>query len=223
MATIDRTSIEDAQKQIGTFIPSKPTREAFFHFLADMILYAHSIDRGNWNLNLDKAGRFLQFNTGQEYCLTISTEGTFLVCLKEPLRQIIAENVFDIEFRGYLSKKRKTSRRLEEVPDCLAKVPGSVGCLIQHEYVIAYIPYFQHPVQQFIDVAMRETTILPKMKNAHSSGSIAYVSRITQRYIPNPYYIIEDIAFQASQEKLALRARSMTDDELRKVITRQQQ
>jgi len=111
MPTIDRSSIKDAQRQIETFIPNKRMREAFLHFLADMILYANKINRDNWNLNLDKAGRFLQFNTGQEYCLTISTQGTFLVCLREPLREVIEGKPFEIEFRGYLSKKRKTSQK----------------------------------------------------------------------------------------------------------------
>jgi predicted HNH restriction endonuclease len=85
------------------------------------------------------------------------------------------------------------------------------------------MPYFQQPVQQFIDVAMRETTILPKMQHAHSCGSIAYISDMTQRVLPNPYYVVEETVFYATQEKLALKARSMTDSALQSAIARQPQ
>ena len=219
MSLIDRSSIEDAQRQIELFIPDNKMREAFIHFLADMILYANGIDRGNWNLNLDKGGKFLQFNTGQEYCLTISPQGTFMVCLKDRLRKTIEGKLLDIEFRGYISKTKKTSNKLEDIPDCLVKVPGSVGCLIRHEHITAYLPYFREAIKQFIDVAIRETTILPKMKNAHSIGSIAYVAKITRKNIPNPYYtIIEEKEFQESQEKLVARAKRMTDSELQNAV-----
>lgn len=222
MALIDRNSIEDAQKQIEIFVPDQPIREASLHFLADMIEYAHHIDRGNWNLNLDKDGNFLQFNTGQEYCIVICYQGIFLVCLKEAVQRVITAKTFDIEFRGYLNKIKKTSYALENIPDLLVKVSGSVGCLIRYEHLIDYMPYFQEPVRRFINIAIRETTILPKMKNAHSLGSIAYISKITHKNIPNPYYIIEEQDFQRLQERQVKKARMMTDGDLEKAIARGQ-
>lgn len=223
MALIDRNSSEDAQKQIETFIPDKNIREASIHFLADVIGYAHRIDRGNWNLNLDKGGKFLQFNTGQEYCIVISVQGMFVVCLKEAIQKTITGKSFDIEFIGYLSKVKKTSHTVENIPDLLVKVPGSVGCLIRHEHIIGYLPYFREPIQQFIDVAIRETTILPKMKNAHSIGSIAYLSKITHTDISNPYYTIEEQEFQKLQERLLKKTKNMTDIDLQKALSHGQE
>ena len=219
---IDRNSIEDAQKQIEIFVPDKSIRNASIHVLADMIEYAHHIDRGNWNLNLDKGGNFLQFNTGQEYCIVISYQGIFLVCLKEAVQQVLTGKTFDVEFRGYLNKVKKTSSTLENIPDLLVKVSGSVGCLIRYEHLIDYISYFQEPIRRFISVAIRETTILPKMKNAHSLGSIAYISKITHKNIPNPYYTIEEHDFQKLQERLLKKAKMMTDDDLQKTLARGQ-
>jgi len=221
MSLIHRDRIEDAEGQVEAFIPDETTRVTFIHFLADMIVYANKIDRGNWNLNLDKVGGFLRFNVGQEYCIYISPRDTFAVCMKDTLQKILAGKSLDIVFTGHVRKAKKTSRLLEDIsdlPDCLAKVPGSIGCSFQHEHIVAYVPYFRKLVPQFIEIAIRNTKILPQMKNAHSFGAIEYLSRITHKEMPNPYYTLEEHEFQKLQDNLLKEVRKMTEAELLKAI-----
>ncbi len=199
MLSTRRDSIEDSERLVEAFIPDKEARETLIDFLADMIVYAHSSDPGNWNLNLDKEGGFLRFNVGQEVCVHISPHDVLIVSLKDSVQKTIADQPVDMEFRGYLGKARKITRLLENVPewpDFLTKVSSSIGCSFRHEHIIAYLPFFRKSVPEFIDVAVRKTKISSGMKNAHSVGSIKYISKVTHRDIPNPDYTLEEEDFE---------------------------
>ncbi len=214
MQLIDRKSVIDAQRQIEEFIPNRETREPIIDFLAEMIIYANGLNRSNWNLNLDRTGNFLRFNTGQEYCIQISSQDTLVLCLKQSLIKSLPEKDMDIEFLGYSGKEKKLSRSLQDISDCLVKVPGSVGCLIKHDNIKEYLPFLREANIKFIDIAMTKTTILTQMKNAHSSGSIEYLSKTTNKTIPNPIYENDEQESERLRRKIIAKAKRLTDMEL---------
>lgn len=219
MPLIDRSNISDAQRQIEEFIPDWDTRQSLLAYLAEMIVYANGINRSNWNLNLDVNGNFLRFNTGQEYCIEIFPQVVLVLCLKQILEKSIAEKDVDIEFKGHNGKLQKISRRLQDTPDCLVKVPDSVGCFIKYDNIREYLPFLREANLKFIDAAMTKTTILPQSKNAHSIGSIEYLSETTHKRIPNPRYEMEGKEFQAIQDKLIAKARRMKDADLKRHVS----
>jgi hypothetical protein len=217
MWQIDRSSFKDAEKQFEIFIPDKDVRDICIKFLAEMIVYANGVDCTNWSINLDIQGKLIRFNTGQEYCISINKKSILIICLKDIIKTI-DNRVVDIEFLGHDGKIGKKSRNLHEIPDCLENVPGSVGCIIMYENLKEYLPFIREANKEYIDFAMRNTIILPKMKNAHSSGMIEYLSEITGKKILNPFY--KAIESQKLQEKYSREAIDMSDRELEEKILR---
>jgi 5-methylcytosine-specific restriction endonuclease McrA len=220
MPLIDRNKITDAQRQIEKFIPDQDTRESLLAYLAEMIVYANGINRSNWNLNLDIRGGFLRFNTGQEYCISIFPQAVLVLCLKQVLKKSIDGKDMDLEFTGYDGKLQKTSHNLQNTPDCLAKVPDSVGCFIKSDNIGEYLPFLREANVKFIDFAMTKTTISAQSKNAHSIGSIEYLSKTSHKKIQNPRYEMDEMEFQSIQDKLLAKSKRMTDVDLKKQLSK---
>jgi len=213
---ISRESFRDAKKIIEIFIPEAKLRKTILDFLADKIIYAHKINENNWNLNLDKNGRFLRFNTGHEYCIQISKDNILVLCIKEKLKKLIKGKNLNIVFQGYSPAKDKIqSKDLSKIPDCLAKVPNSVGCVIQHENFHKYISIIDKANNDFIKFAIQNTTMLPVMKLAHSSGAIKYIKNITDKDIPPPIYTISFEHIVKFEEKTQDEIKKLPPDELR--------
>ncbi|MBD3385573.1 hypothetical protein GF407_11690 [candidate division KSB1 bacterium] len=131
MQYLNRKSIQDTQKLIEKFIPDKEIRLILLNFLADQVDYAHILNDSNWNLNLDKNGKFLRLNTGHEYCIQISNENVLILCIKDVLEKGLKGIDLNIDFQGYSGRNRIISKNLYDIPDCLIKVPNSVGCIIK--------------------------------------------------------------------------------------------
>ena len=106
MPSINRNNVDDAKKQIEDFLPDKNIRTILLKFLAESIIFADRLNKANWNLNLDKNGKFLRFNTGQEYCIEISHDKTLVLCIREILRKNIKGRL-DIEFHGYSGRSEE--------------------------------------------------------------------------------------------------------------------
>ena len=195
MPKINRESPEDAQKIIDEFIADESAKHEILLFLTNAIIFANDLNHQNWNLNLDKNGGFIRLNVGQEYCIQISSRRVYVLTLKEYVREKLAETQLDIEFIGYDGEKDVTMPDLENVPDMLTKVPGSVVCSIKNQNLISVLPYLEEANRKFIIYAIENTAQLPKMIRAHSTGFITYLSQYCQKNIPNPAYIGNDAGF----------------------------
>lgn len=211
---IDRNSIEDAEKIVNEFLPDRSIREILLNFLADSITYSHSLDCANWSLNLDKDGKFIRFNIGQVYCVTIYPSESLVLCLRNKLKKNLMQKDVLIDFVGYEKKKEIRNSDIDKVPDCLVMVPDSVGCYFKHEKARKCLEIIKNSNRDFIKFAIKRTNILPNIRNAHSTGIIEYISRKVKKSIPNPLYSITEGEYCAFQDKLLVRAKKMTDLEL---------
>ncbi len=214
---IDRNSAKDARETIEGFIPDEQSRKSCLNFLHEMILYSNSIDSTNWNLNLDKDGWFLRFNTGQEICIAIDFEFIHVLCLKNVLEKALDRFISDDDF--------------VETTYTLKKVPGSISYKISQKSFKKYLSIIHEACLKFIDIAIRKTKIHTNSKAAHSTGAIAYLSEYLKKKTPNPAYIADEIVseknpkdlideteFQREQEKTIEKARRLSDAELERKI-----
>lgn len=176
MPNIDRNSIKAAKKITEDFIKDRTIRETVLRFLFDSIKHANSLKANNWNLNLDKNGQFIRLNAGHEYCIEIFKDKIIILCLKESLKKQLQGKNTDITFKGYNKNEKILSKKLNEVPDCLVKVPDSVACYIEHNKILNYISLLKKSNLDFIEYAILNTTQLPSMRNAHSIGFIEYLN-----------------------------------------------
>ncbi len=212
---ISRNSVNDAKYLFEKFVPSFLNRKILIEFLADKIIYASKINNANWNLNLDKNGNFIRFNTGHEYCIQITKEKILILCLKKELKNFITKEKPDIIFQGYSNSSKIKSQNLDDTPDCLAKVPDSVGCLVKFENFKKYISILDHANKSFIKYAINHTKILPNMKYAHSFGAIKYVEIIAKKNIPNPLYTLSHEEFERYKNKIQKETKKLSLDELK--------
>ncbi len=178
MSKIDRNKIEDAKMITERFLMDKSVRYDVLKFLSKSIIWANQLNPENWNLNLDKNGQFIRFNVGHEYCIEIFQEQISILCLKEVLKQDLQSKKVKIQFKGYLNRNKILSNDLNNVPDCLAKVPDSVGCYIEYEQISECLPLLEKANRAFIEYAILNTRQLPVMRNAHSIGYIDYLSKL---------------------------------------------
>ncbi|MBL1173450.1 MAG: DUF3883 domain-containing protein [Chloroflexi bacterium] len=195
MIRVNRESPADAQKIIDEFISNEADKHEILSFLSEAIILANNLNPKNWNLNLDKDGGFVRLNVGQEYCIEIFEGRISILALKEFIQEGLRESQLDITFKGYNGRKKILSSELDGVPDCLAKVPGSVACYVKNHDVKTALPYLREANKQFILFANSHTTQRPLMIQAHSTGFISYLSEYFQKYIPNPSYTGE-VEFQ---------------------------
>jgi len=219
MPSINRDNIQDAEKLIEIFIPEDAARKQLLAFLADEINYAHSLNPGNWNLNLDKNGYFLRFNIGHEYCIQITSKSLLILCLKDDLKRSISDKDIELEFLGYYRKRKVISRNLEDIPDCLAKVPNSVGCIIHdYERIKSHLSFLKSPNRSFIKYAIVHTIMLPVMKQANSIGSIEYLEKFLNKKLPRPLYTFTRDAIEKYEEAQIKKAKKLTNSELEEII-----
>lgn len=178
MPRINRNSIDDSKNIAENFLKDELLRKDTLKFLADGINYANQLNSENWNLNLDKNGNFIRFNVGHEYCMEIFKEEMNILCLKESLKTKINEKEKRIRFKGYLGKKKIFSYDINNIPDCLSKVPDSVGCFIKHDNLRSYLPLLKESNLKFIEIAAIKTRQRPNMRNAHSLGFLEYLNEM---------------------------------------------
>ncbi len=183
---IERHSIEDARKIFEKFILEKDNRNKLLDFLCDSIVYAHDLESSNWNLNLDKNGRFIQFNVGHQYCIRINSRHLLVLCDRTTLKSTFESEQTQIEFLGYKGDQQIRSKNMNEVPNCLVTTKNNIGCLIPIDEVKVYSDYFKKSNRDFIDEAIK-TLLTPNMKEAHSQGAIEYL-RLHSAKVSQPSY-----------------------------------
>ena len=195
--TIDRENVQSAQEIVEKLLPDAKLRKNILHLLSNAICYANELRADNWNINLDKNGKFIRFNVGQEYCITIYKKYSLVLVLKEVLNLTEAASV---QFQGHQGKKKIVSNNLRETPDCLAKVPDSVGCLVSHENIVNILPSLEEANRLFIDYAIRNTKITPLMRMTHSRGLTAYLSQVLSSRTPDPVYTAIDDYYREQEQ-----------------------
>ncbi|WP_420208786.1 HNH endonuclease [Candidatus Electronema sp. JC] len=212
--TIDRENVQSAQEIAEKLLPDAKLRKNILHFLSNAICYANELRADNWNINLDKNGKFIRFNVGQEYCITIYKKYSLVLVLKEVLNFTEAASV---KFQGHQGKKKIISSNLRETPDCLAKVPDSVGCLVSHEHIVNILPSLEEANRRFIDYAIRNTKITPLMRRTHSPGLTAYLSQVLSSRTPDPVYTAIDDDYR-EQEQMEKEVRKLSIHDLEEKI-----
>lgn len=223
MPIFNRENPEDAQKVVDKFITDESSKRSFLSFLIDAIDYANNLGPSNWNLNLDTKGKFIRFNVGQEYCIEIQPKKSYLnfitvLVLKDFIQQKLI-NQLNINFYRDDEINKIPTRDLESIPGALTKVPGSVACYIRFEDIEHTLPYLKEANRKFIDKAIANTRIHPASIKAHSSGFIAYISRYSERSVPNPAYMnLEDEFFQRKSKKENFYVNDIDNSELTQEI-----
>ena len=188
MSKIDRISVTDARRVMEKFVPNERTRNILIDFLSSAIVYAHKLRPENWNVNLDKGGKFVRFNVGQEYCIEINDERILVLCMRDDLKNMFTSPASGVKFRGHHRNEIVDDKNLSSVPDCLKLTKGSVGCLIERDKIEEYLPSLKQTNLNFISKAQR-TCLLSVSEKAHSPGYIKYLSEIRGEDIPNPSYV----------------------------------
>lgn len=174
MAKINRDSFSDAKDTIEQILPDDHIRKLFINFLADSISYADSIKSDNWCLNLDLDGRFLRFNVGQEYCITLYKNELLILCNRTSLKKIMESHDLPIEFQGYSNKQNVFNTDIDKVPNLLAKTKDNVGCILQFSDIEPYIKLLAEANRDFMDGAIK-THLMPIMRNSHSKGAVEFI------------------------------------------------
>ena len=188
---IDRNSVIDAKYIFENFLPDKIIREKIIEFLYETIIYANNFNNENWNLNLDVKGKFIRLNIGQVYCIEIDKKEILVLCDRQTLKPLLSDMDLLINFRGHINKEKIHSKNIDEVPDCLAKVKNSIGCIVKNTEVDA-LNLFRQSNFDFTNNALK-TKISSIMKKAHSKGAIEYLAKIIVGNITNPIYAISDL------------------------------
>jgi 5-methylcytosine-specific restriction endonuclease McrA len=192
MAKIDRNNIEDAKKVFEKLLPDESTRMKLIEFLSDAISYADILNSQKWNLNLDKNGNFIRFNTGHEYCIQIYKNELLILCDRTTLKPIIANYEIPVKYRGHIGRERVHSDNIDNVPDCLAKTKNSIGCLLPLDRAEKYLDFFKSSNKDFIREAIK-TYHMPQMRAAHSRGAVEYLAEMYSNNVSQPIYELTDL------------------------------
>lgn len=155
MLIMDRESFEDAKKVADNLLDNTEVKKSLLAFLSNAIIYSNGLNPNNWNLNLDKNGRFIRLNVGHEYCIEIYKEYAQILVLKNVLIDKLNNQNLKIYFKGYQGKNRVSTEDLSSVPDCLVKVPNSVACHAIHENIVDALPFLEEANRCFISYAIR--------------------------------------------------------------------
>ncbi len=194
MSAINRENVDDAKKVVDRLIPDETIKSSVLTFLSDAIVYANELNPRNWNINLDKNGKFVRFNVGQEYCIEMYSKNILVLALKEYLPEELVENRF-LNFKGYQEKKSIFSTNYRELPDCLSKVTGSIGCIMNYDKnVIPILSYLYEGNHKFIEEAIAHTQIHALSIRAHSPAFIVYLSMHCNKRMVDPLYVEEGIS-----------------------------
>jgi hypothetical protein len=174
MAKINRDSFSDAKNTIEKLLPDSNAQKLFIHFLADAVSYADSLKIDNWNLNLDLKGKFLRFNVGQEYCITLYDKDLLILCNRTTLKNVLTTNTIPIDFYGYNNNQYYRNADIDKVPNLLAKTKDNVGCILQSSDIEPYIGFLKEANRVFIDGAIK-THLMPNMRASHSKGAVEFI------------------------------------------------
>lgn len=212
MVLIDRNSLDDARKYLSRLFSIHGDAQKLAIFLSEKIKLAHSINPNNWNLNFDTNSNFIRFNVGHEYCIDVGKNELLVLCLKSSLPEPFKKANEDFYFRGFSdSKELINSSFFDKTPDCLVKVPNSIGVVFKKNSG-KWLKTISASNDAFIKYALENTSILPQMERAHSVGAVGYLSERTKTDIPNPSFVLKAIV--ENEERMNEKLQQISDEEL---------
>ncbi|MCG5502267.1 HNH endonuclease [Ectothiorhodospira lacustris] len=212
MANIDRNSVIDARNYISKLFAIHTKGDELAFFLASQIMVAHEANPNNWNLNFNLNGKFIRFNVGQEYCIQIYEHEILVLCLKDELPKDCKQSHTDFFFRGYTKGSNAiNTANFNEAPQCLAKVPNSIG-LVFNKNIVDWISAISESNTGFIKYAINHTHILPQMIGAHSVGAVKYLSEVTGIFLQNPSFAFKSIT--ENENRTIKRLKNVSDTKL---------
>jgi|GEM_PF-1019080 len=221
---IDRNSLQDAKKVIESFIPNGNIRKIVLSFLADAIVYANKLNNNNWNLNLDTSAKDIQFNVGGVYSIRIDKEVLLVLCLKKYLPNIIFKNNHkDLLFSSYNGGNGMRSHNFNIVSnyDSLKSIPDSVGIKMFYVHADKYLPRLKASSKKFLEYSIKKTTIRSNMKNAHSTGTIAYLNKYLNRNLDNPQYNLLDNEVSKNELQEKKQIKKLSTQKLENIVKKQ--
>lgn len=174
MAKINRNSFNDAKNTVDKLLPDSNAQKIFIDFLVDAVSYADTLKSDNWSLNLDLKGKFLRFNVGQEYCITLYDNELLILCNRTTIKKVLTTKSIPLEFYGYNNNQYYRNTDIDKVPNLLAKTKDNVGCILQSTDIDPYIVFLTEANKDFIDGAIK-TRLLHNMKAAHSKGAVEFI------------------------------------------------
>ena len=208
-----RQNTVDASKVAQCLTPDPNHRRNILNYLADLIVYAHGTDSSNWNLNMDRKGKFVRFNVGHAYCFTIEQGECLVLCLKQEIKKIRKSAELNVDYVWYEDGKHR-SKYFSESSITLARIPEAVGCYIPNYHMGDYMPLLLNSTRSFVNRATKKTIIQPIMKRAHSPGFIEYLVETTGKDVPNPRYSMSKHDYLGLEKEHTSLAKRMTDQEL---------
>lgn len=212
MSDLNRNSFADAKKHISQLISIHGNSKNIATFLSEKIKLANDLNPHNWNLNLSLNGKFLRFNVGQVYCIQIEKHETLILCIKDDMPHESQQEHSDFFFRGYSKGSGIIdTTNFKETPQCLAKVPNSIGVVLKHN-IDNWLPSISRSNSNFIQHAISNTKILPQMIRAHSVGAIEYLSEVVGMNLPNPFFVYTAIA--ENEERVLKKLKNISDEKL---------
>jgi len=220
MRQLDKDNPEQVTQFANDILPkNEKIKRVALVFLKNSILEAHNVNEFNWNVTLYPSNKWIQFCTGHEYCIKISKNSYYILCLKSDLRKIKGIKELKIRYKGHRKNLSFEDNDFEKVPDCLAKVKDSVGCTIDYENLVEYLPILKESHLNFLRKAIVDTKRLPKMEASHSSGFIRYLSDYLKESLPNPgekLYEMTETEYLEKIEEEEKKVKTMSLEELEK-------
>jgi len=154
------------------------------------------------------------------FCVAVekSYDYVFMVCLKSDLLRKDELPSLNLEYRWYESQREFTSSSLEQAQDCLATVPGSVGCHVKYDNVREYLPLLRDANGAFVELLRKRRCIQTHGTLTPLDSSHIYQSTSTGRFPPNPVYNFTEEEYQLKMEKREETARNSSNEELSKRV-----
>lgn len=76
--------------------------------------------------------------------------------LKSELRSIPNLQELPIVYQGYMGRRMVISEDIDDAPDCLVRVPDSVGCRVSHQSAYDHLAMMKQANRSFIRLATRD-------------------------------------------------------------------
>ncbi len=183
----------DTEKLIKKLIPDNQIRKEILEFLSGLIHRSIQQNNSNWNVNLDKNGKFLRFHVGSLMAMEVTKKKVLVACIRTLLEKMNEENKLDCSYKGYLGKKAIENRNIEKIPGYCTTIPDSIGVTLDLSSKPVHVTILQDPACEFVDQA-QNTIIVRKLKRVHSTGAIEFLNEEVHLQLRNPDYIKDDIS-----------------------------
>ncbi len=178
----------DTEKLLKKMIPDNQIRKEVLNLLTELIHRSIERDNSNWNVNLDKNGKFVRFHAGSLLVVEVTKKKILIACMRTLIEKLNEENKLDCSYKGYIGKKAIENRNINKIPGYCTTIPDSIGVILDLSSQPFHVNSLHDPACKFVDQA-QNTVIVRKLKRVHSTGAIEYLSEASGKHLINPDYI----------------------------------